>query len=75
MFISQVRDPIKIEFGFEHRAAGSCPVAKRMSENFDWISDLRDKHLPVECSKNSKTGNFKQDRYTYSNAVLNTAQI
>ena len=28
--------------GFEHRAAGSCPVAKRISENPDWISDLRD---------------------------------
>ena len=42
MFISQVRNPIKIEFGFEHRATGSGPVAKRMSENFDGISDLRD---------------------------------
>ena len=28
--------------GFEHRAAGSGSVAKRMSENFDGISDLRD---------------------------------
>ena len=42
MFISQVWDQIKIEFGFEHRATDSCPVAKRMSENFDGISDLRD---------------------------------
>ena len=58
-----VRDPIKIEFGFEHRATGSCPVAKRMSKNFDEISDIEISHLPAECSKNSKTGNFKQDQY------------
>ena len=34
--------PASAGTGFEHRAAGSCPVAKRMSENPDWISDLRD---------------------------------
>ena len=34
--------PASAGTGFEHRAAGSYPVAKRMSENPDWISDLRD---------------------------------
>ena len=34
--------PASAGTGFEHRAAKSCPVAKRMSENPDWISDLRD---------------------------------
>ena len=34
--------PASTETGFEHRAAGSCSVAKCMSENPDWISGLRD---------------------------------
>ena len=34
--------PASARTGFEHRAAGSCPVAKRMSENPDWIPYLRD---------------------------------
>ena len=29
-------------------------------------------HLPAECSKNSKIGNFKQDRYTYSQTIFNS---
>ena len=33
--------PASAGTGFEHRAAGSCPVAKRMSENPDWLSGLR----------------------------------
>ena len=62
--------PASAGTGFEHRAAGSCPVAKRMSENFDWISDIERSHLPSECSKNSKTGNFKPDRYIQSKRQL-----
>ena len=42
MFIFHVWDQGKIEFGFEHRAAGSCPVAKRMTENFALIPNLKD---------------------------------
>ena len=34
--------PASAGTGFEHRAAGSCSVAKRMSENFDWVLNLRD---------------------------------
>ena len=37
--------------------------AKRMSENFDGISDIERSHLPDECNKNSKTTIFKPDQY------------
>ena len=71
-----VRYPIKIEFGFEHRAAGSCPVVKRMSENFDWISDLRDfiYQLNVVTIQKQKISN-KISITTHSNIKFHPASL
>ena len=46
--------PASAGTGFERRAAGSCPVAKRMSENFNYISDLRDIIYQLNVVKTQK---------------------
>ena len=70
MFISQVRYPTKIEFGFEHRAAGSCPVAKRMSEKFGGISDLRDFIYQLNIVKIQKPENSNRISINWKNVYL-----
>ena len=46
--------PASAGTGFEHKAAGSCPVAKRMSENFNCISDLRNIIYQLNVVKTQK---------------------